>query len=277
MDTDDTYRICIIVPQGNPHVACFAEVALLLEHSFLSLGISCDIALNDLAEDRINIILGANLLNPDTFSPAARFVIYQLEQLSDSEGWYSDAKMGLFRKADAVWDYSKENIAFLQSHGVEASHLPLGYHPALEQIQIQDDREIDVLFFGSRNQRRNAVLEKLHKKGVSVKALFGVYGKDRDAFIARSRSIINIHFYSATIFEAVRISYLLNNRCFVISEESSVYPYHGVSLPLVPYDSLIDTCMQYCKQPEEIERLRQQMYEEFKTLYPMESLLKKIV
>ncbi len=277
MDLHEKYRVCIIVPKGNPHAACFTEVGMLLEHTFLSLGISCDIALNDLAGDRINIIIGANLLDPDSFSPAARFIVYQLEQLSDTEGWYTDSKLRLFKNAHAVWDYSLENIEFLKPHGIDAEYLPLGYHPALEQIQMSEERDIDLLFFGSRNERRNTVLESLHKKGLSVKALFGVYGKDRDAFIARSKSILNIHFYSANIFEAVRISYLLNNRCFIISEESSVYPYKGVSMPLIPYNELIDTSLQFLKQPEKIDLLRQQMYEEFKSLYPMENLLKNVL
>ncbi len=273
----DKYRVCIIVPKGNPHAACFTEVALLLEHTFLSIGVSCDIALNDLADDRINIILGANLLDPDSFSPTARFIIYQLEQLSDTEGWYSDTRLRLFQRAHAVWDYSIENIKFLNEHSITAEHLPIGYHPALERIQMAENRDIDVLFFGSRNERRNAILERVHAAGIPVKALFGVYGKDRDAFIARSNIILNIHFYSANIFESVRISYLLNNRSFVVSEESSVYPYEGISLPLVPYSDLTDTCIRFLDQPEEIERIRNRTYDEFKSLYPMENLLKNIL
>ncbi len=277
MTVEEKYRICIIVPEGNPHAACFTEVGVLLKSTFLSAGISCDITLNDLDNERINIILGANLLDPRTFSPSARYIIYQLEQLSDDEGWYTDSKLSLFEKAFAVWDYSLQNIVFLKSHGIFAHYLPLGYHPALEQIKVQTDRDIDILFFGSRNGRREEILNTLHQQGLNVKALFGLYGNDRDAYIARSKIILNIHFYSVNIFEAVRVSYLLNNRCFIVSEESSGYPYEGVSIPLVPYDDIIETCTDFLNHRDEMDEKRERMYSEFKELYPMEKLLKNLL
>lgn len=277
MSKKEQFRVCIIVKEGNPHAACFTEVALLLKNTFLSMGKNCDVKINELHNDRINIILGANLLNPETFSTPSRYIIYQLEQLSEDEGWYSDSKLDIFHRAYTVWDYSPQNIAFLKKHNVNAQYLPIGYHPTLEQIKSDESRDIDIMFFGSRNERRNKILQSLHDKGLNVKALFGIYGKERDALIARSKIILNIHFYSVNIFEAVRVSYLLNNRCFVLSEDSPVYPYDGIDLCQAPYEKIIDTCCYYLEHPDEMEERRNLVYNQFKELYPMEKLLKEVL
>ena len=57
--------------------------------------------------------------------------------------------------------------------------------------------------------------------GLRVEAVFGVYGAARDALIARAKVVLNVHFYEAKVLEMVRVSYLLANRCCVLSEVSS--------------------------------------------------------
>jgi hypothetical protein len=178
----------------------------------------------------------------------------------------------------AVWDYSQENIEFLKNQGISARHLPVGYHESLEQIPQAAEKDIDILFFGSLGDRRQAILAKLENTGKArVKTLFGVYGKQRDEFIGRSKILINIHYYSTKIFEAVRVSYLLNNRCCVVSEESSVYPYPGVNIPLVTYDSLAEKCLDILDKDGAYKALGESSYREFKTRYEMKSLVKNVL
>ena len=49
--------------------------------------------------------------------------------------------------------------------------------------------------------------------------VYGVYGAERDALIARSKIVLNVHFYGAKVLEVVRLSHLLSNGAFVISED----------------------------------------------------------
>ena len=81
--------------------------------------------------------------------------------------------------------------------------------------------DIDVLFVGSVNERRLIVLKQLAAQGINVDARFNLYGAERDAFVARARIILNVHFYDARLFEIVRVSYLLANRKCVVSETGS--------------------------------------------------------
>jgi hypothetical protein len=267
-----------MTPGGIPHVACFTEIALLLKHSFTSLNFDCDITVNNLSNSRINVILGGNLIKHHTLSPSFTYIYFQLEQLSDDEGWYSKEMVNLLSNAYDVWDYSQTNIHFLKKRGIKAKLLPLGYHPALEIITPQLKKDIDILFYGSINQRRLDIIKELKKdSGIKCSAVFGVYGPQLYNLIARSKIILNVHFYSKMIFEAVRISFLLNNHCFVISEDSTDYPYQKIELPLVPYDTIIDTCYYYLKKPDEIVLNGNLYFNQFRQFFPMDKLLDQVI
>jgi hypothetical protein len=274
------YRICIIAPAGYAHSACFLEAAFLLKSALGSLKIPCEMKANELAEDRINILIGCHLLQHGDHLAKFRYIAYQFEQITAPGGPFSENLKQVLKHANAVWDYSRENIAFLKTQGIVAQYVPLGYHQALEQISQAAHKDIDVLFYGSITPggRRAAILNALMAmKDIRVKTLFGVYGRERDAWIARSRIILNIHHYSSQIFEAVRVSYLLNNKCFVLSETSNDYPYKKVSLPLVPYDNLVESVNQFLAREDEIETLRNQLYEQFKSNYAMEAIVKDAI
>ena len=110
-----------------------------------------------------------------------------------------------------------------------------------------------------------------------VKALFGVYGKERDAWIAQSKIVLNVHYYNVKIFEAVRISYLLNNRVIVLSEESGINPYQGVAIPMTSYENIEAEIRRYLSDDGLRDRTRIENYEQFKAGYSMRDLLGKVI
>jgi hypothetical protein len=274
---NEQYRVVLVIPPGYIHARCFAETAFLLKNSLVDVGKDCDIAINDFAKNRTNIVLGYHLLGTPDIPGLFRYIPYQLEQLSASENLFSDKIRSLLEGAAEIWDYSQENIEFLANQGISARHLPVGYHPSLEMISKGVLKDIDILFFGSMADRRKNVLDTLSESGANVKTLFGVYGKDRDALIARARIVINIHYYSSKIFEAIRTSYLFNNACCVVSESSEQYPYPNVAAALVDYDSLASKCMEILATPGATNMLGQQNYEEFRTHYIMKDMVRPLV
>lgn len=237
------------------------------------MGFPCEIGFNELDNASTNIILGCHLLNYGPHLKSYSYIPYQLEQLSASEGAYSENLRAVLANAEAVWDYSIENIAFLSERGITAIHVPLGYHPRLQQIPCVPfaERAIDVLFYGSIGERRKKVVDELKaRKGLRTEVLFGVYGKERDKVIANSRIVLNVHFYNARIFEAVRISYLLNNTCCVVTEDSPVNPYPEVRLCSVPYENITSTCIELLENYQRIKEQAAQSFEDFRKNYPME-------
>lgn len=273
---DKPYRVCLILPDNNHHSLCFREIGLLLLNALQSNGIECDFTFNILDQYKINIILGCHLL---TFTPQLRnyqYIPYQLEHLNSNESPFTPNMEKILKQAHTVWDYSEQNIAFLEEKGIAAKHLIPGYHEKLELIEPAPNKSVDILFYGSLAERKKAVLEKLTNM-FKVKVLFGRYGVKRDKWISRAKIVLNLHHYSHQIFEAVRISYLLNNKCFVLSEDSINYPYKEVNLPLEPYENLVEACAQFLKEPGKMEKIKKENYEKFKQYYPMTELIKEVL
>jgi hypothetical protein len=252
-------------------------VGLLLLSSLKANGCECDFTFNDLAPDRTNIILGYHLLTYDEGLKSFRYIPYQLEQLHSNEFPFSDNMKKILENAADVWDYSQKNIAFLKDeHNISAKHLVPGYHKNLELAPASSRHTIDILFYGSIGDRRRVILNDLMEK-CKLKTLFGVYGEKRDKWITRSKIILNVHHYSKQIFEAVRISYLLNNRCLVVSENSVNYCYDKVNLVMVPYEELTETCIELLNDPTGMAALRTDNYNEFKMNYPMNDMIRQVL
>jgi hypothetical protein len=273
------FRVVIVAPSNNPHVAAFSEVAIALTTSIRELGYECDLKLNEVSSDSINIILGFHLLSPNDIPQGCKYIVYQLEQLSDTEGWFPTHPnmLPLLKNAIAVWDFTNENVDFLKSKGVLASYIPVGFADSLVNINHQQNRDIDILFYGSRNERRSKILEELHNNGVVVKALFGIYGEERDKWISRSKIIINIHYYEKSLFESVRLSYLVNNRVAVISEESSSYPWSSVPLIQASYNDIVTTTITNLNDINQLENYRNTCFERFKSEYKFSDLINPLI
>lgn len=248
-----SFCVCLVQPKGYAHSLGLREVCDLLCRSIETLGHPCLFQVNGIQEDAINIIVGYQMLGPGALArlKGRLWAAYQLEQLSEDEGCFRKREHVL-RAAPVIWDYSPENIAFLTSRGFNrVEYLALGFHPQLKRIphRAEPAKDIDVLFYGALNNRRAAMLQKLHSR-CRLEALFGIYGADRDQYIARSRIILNVHFYQARIIEQVRLAYLLNNECFIVSEDAGQNPFEG-GLVTGSYDELPPLCEQYLADPEQ--------------------------
>jgi hypothetical protein len=142
---------------------------------------------------------------------------------------------------------SQANVEYLAGLGLRRpTYVPSGYVPELTRIApVAED--IDVLFYGALNGRRYAILRDLHERGLRVKWLSGAYGASRDAWIARSKIVLNLHYWEAKIFAIVRVSYLLANRRAVVSEHSADPTLErdlASGIAFADYDELVDRCVE---------------------------------
>jgi hypothetical protein len=248
------YAVSILRQPGNVHSECFREIAETVHGGLLALGHDAVLADRTDVEGRTNIVFGSNLIanldRPHAFASGS--ILYNLEQIYDGSPWLVPALLAAFR-AHTVWDYSVANIQALARHGITAHHVPVGYVPALTRIAPAAAQDIDVLFIGSLADRRLDVLRALQARGAKVTALCGLYGPERDAIVARSKIVINIHFHPAKVFEIVRVSYLLANRCFVVSEQGSepaIERLFAAGVAFAAYDRLVEACLGYLAAPE---------------------------
>jgi hypothetical protein len=214
------YTIWIVSPDNYVHSRCFEEIALCLQQALQKMGHPCSITTKEAFENTNTVIvLGGHLISQDWNAPQDRyFIFYNLEQPERFKEHY----IRLLQR-HLVWDYSAFNIATLEKLGIKAKHCEIGYMPALTRIKNlpPDKQDIDVLFYGSLNERRQKIIDNLLRFRINVVPLFGVYGLERDAFIARSKIILNMHFYESKLFEIVRCSYLMANKKCIVSESGS--------------------------------------------------------
>jgi hypothetical protein len=251
------------------------ELIDLLAVCLAELGHEVRLVVGELDPGATNIVLDSyKAASPELFA-GRRYVVYQLEQLSPGCRFLTAASVRALRNALAVWDFAAENAALLAALGIRAEVLPVGWHPAMATLPATAaaDKDIDVLFYGSLNRRREAVLSRLAREPVRLKILEGVFGAERDAFVARSRLVLSIHYFEAKLLEIVRISHLLANRAFVLAEEAESNPYAGLGLATAPYRELAGRCLDWLADGPALEAARGAVADRFAATLPMTPLL----
>lgn len=249
------FAVWIVAPPGDIHWQCLREVASGIAVALRQLGHATVLVHGDgevlgraaLAGHRF-IVFGAHRL-PDIGNPKLpeNAIIYNAEQVPPTVVLTPKAQAYLDLLAKhCVWDYSTANIERLKSRSIErATICPVGYYAGLSNIRPAET-SVDVLHVGSVNERRRAVLADLAGRKLTVRALFGVYGDQRDYWIARSKIVLNVHFYSEPIFEIFRASHALANKKCVVTEDGGRDPvledFASRACSRVPYGKIAEEC-----------------------------------
>jgi hypothetical protein len=240
------FTVVIAQPRGYIHSGAFKEVAELLAGGLDDLGHRAQVTVNRINPGSRPILIGCHLLDPAKAAEMpADTIVLNTEQVEGTyQNWNSNIIDWVTRFE--TWDYSARNIEALAGcTEMPVRLLRLGYHPALARIPHTERQDIDVLFYGSLNDRRRDVIGRLRAMGINVKALFGVYGAERDKLIARSKIILNMHFYHTQIFEIVRVFYLLTNRKAVVAEcngPGAIGEEYRAGVDAVPFEELANAC-----------------------------------
>ncbi len=214
------FHLTIIRPRGYLHSDCFKEVAETLCHALKAMGHAVSERENWIDRNATTILFGAHLLTrPLAMALPSSVVVYNLEQLGGSRipDWYMDLAARV-----QIWDYTPLNLAMWRQVPclIPPRLVEVGYVPELSRIVSALEQDIDVLFYGAVTARRKRVLDALTAQGVRVHVGFGVYGRERDTLIARSKLVLNLHAEGSRMFEIVRVSYLLANGKAVVTEAS---------------------------------------------------------
>ncbi|WP_250475421.1 hypothetical protein [Caballeronia sp. GAFFF1] len=251
------FAVTVVSPPGYAHSAAFHEVAETLHYALLSMGQDSVMTTEGRLDGRRHIVLGSNLLPHLPLPLAPDAILYNLEQVHAGSPWITPSLLTLLRR-HVVWDYSVANARAFATLGVHVGHVvPIGYVPELTRIRFAEARDIDVLFCGSLCERRARVIDRMRAAGINAVAAFGLYGRPRDRLIARAKLMLNVHSRADSVLEIVRLSYLLANRCAVLSErcadaldEASL----AQAIAFADYDSLSERAAQLLSSAAERER-----------------------
>lgn len=170
-----------------------------------------------------------------------KYVVFQLEQLSENSKSWNDRYKLLLRNAIAVFDYSCRNINFLQNSNLKLKRL---FYLPIFSKEVRLHRvasyKYDILFYGSLTERRKLILTQL-KKDFSIHIITNVFGEKILDEIRQSRVVINLHSYDNSLLESARLAECLSLGKVVISEsgiDQENYKYFEDIVHFVPPGNL---------------------------------------
>jgi 2-polyprenyl-3-methyl-5-hydroxy-6-metoxy-1,4-benzoquinol methylase len=247
----------------------YEDLVLSISAALSDLGHSCTVRQNVFAPGCVNILIGSTIFASRLHSLPSRlqgkpYIVYQLEQLDDGRGLLSERPeyWEVLNNAAAIWDYSPASTSYLKGKGLQnVHHVPPGFHRSLESFRPGPDPDIDVLFFGSPHPRRQHLIDTLKSRGLKIVNLQAAFGEPRNRQIARAKIVLNVHAWEGlAALETVRLSVLLANRSFVISEAADHNPYED-GIVYGPYQDLTGLCVEYLqKAPPIRDRVAEKGY-----------------
>jgi len=210
----------IIIAAAPAYAECFRETADMLVFGLTTLGHTAT-GSDTPRPDTLNIYLGWMNMRELGIQPVPGSVIYNQEYLTERRAPYTDLpeQLAELAKTCRVWDYCESNRSYmLSTFGMPSTFLPMCYMPNQRRTPPAPHQGIDVLFYGAISDRRQHILDELRAAGLHVESLWRCWGLERDALIARSKLVLNMHYWPSHPFEEVRVSHLLSNSAAVLAE-----------------------------------------------------------
>lgn len=219
----EAFNIVLVRPEGFEHLEAFASAARQLCNGLRRLGHPARIAENSLVWDATNVVVGAHLLEAELIDRLpANSIIYNVEMVVSGSP-FVQAILPFVRRFE-TWDYSEENIAAWIALGVAFPVLLLkpGYLPENTSVERGAATDIDALFYGTVNWRRDSILADIARFGIKLHVATHAYGAERTALIARSKLVLNIHSREDSVLELGRIWEAMANRRVVVTDARDV-------------------------------------------------------
>ena len=185
-----------------------------------------DVQVNESRPDELMFILIPHLLVTGVASlpPAGKYVLYQLEQLNDKGIGNLQPPISfnalfcrLILQSLVTFDYTQVN---LKHYPKECRHKLRVLTPPILSMSHANPllvaatnkpkpKDIDVMFYGTANSRRNIILgllkEQLQSHGYNMTVVSTLFGAELLDHISRSKVVLNVHYYANSIFESDRV------------------------------------------------------------------------
>jgi hypothetical protein len=215
--------------------------------------------------DHINVYIVVGI-HHFTQLDISNLIIVQTEQ--PGSNLFNESLYRNLRNALGVWEFSPRLNKKWLDIGVNSHYVPIRI--PMEPFLISDkedihfsgiEKDIDVLFYGGRNNRRVFLENKIKRTFPRKKIMFRYYdlsGDDRENVIARSKIVLNTHFWMESSLETHRIEYLLARGKCVISERSmdnELDDEYSSAVVFSDYDKMTDVIGRLLGNPDEIRNI----------------------
>ncbi len=192
------------------------------------------------------------------------YIVAQTEQ--PGSNWFNPSLYEALDGAMGIIDFSPRLNEKWTSLGYNSFYVPIRIPLDMfidtgdKDIFFKDTpKDIDVLFYGGRRNRRVRLERRLKKKFPKKEIVFRYYdlfGEEREEFIARSKIVLNTHFWPESSLETHRIEYLMARGKCVVSENSmdqDLDAEYERAVTFCKYDAMEQTISKLLKNPHEIE------------------------
>jgi glycosyltransferase involved in cell wall biosynthesis len=195
----------------------------------------------------------------------------------DSE-WF-DGNLVAAPHARAMLDIHLSGVAAYRARGLHCFHLPLGYHPLLEQrdVSANSARDIDICLLAAMTDRReefiaaNADFFAAHNCHLRLVPIGFAKTEEtrsylpvarRNALLQRTKILLNVHYSDLRYFEWHRALIGLANGCCLITETCEGFePFvPGKHFIMAEADNLITCCEYYLTHDAEREAIAEEAY-----------------
>jgi hypothetical protein len=197
------------------------------------------------------------------------YIVAQTEQ--PGSNWFNPSLYEALDGAMGIIDFSPRLNDEWRSLGYRSFYVPIrlpmdmfidtGAEDIFFDVNVNKPRpkDIDVLFYGGRRDRRLRLEKRLKKKFPKKKIVFRYYdlfGEEREDFISRAKIVLNTHFWPESSLETHRIEYLMARGKCVVSENSmdaDLDAEYAGAVHFCGYDNMELTISRLLRNPAQIE------------------------
>ncbi|GAB2606671.1 hypothetical protein GCM10027034_44990 [Ramlibacter solisilvae] len=255
-------RPAINVVEKNPYLPqpfVLTEVAVCLRDAIRAAGHPSEHLVNRVDPQAFSIVLGGSpALAQELQLDPRRCAIFNFEQLGSTSN-LAGPDYWQWLRGWLVLDYHGSNIEFLKRHhgaGQQALELPIKPSESLSPA-TGEPKTVDVLFYGSLSERRQAVLAQLRDLGLTVELVAGAYGNELAPAVRRARLVLHIHYYESGLFPVARVLQPVMQGVPIVCERSvfsELNDWSDTGIFFAPYEELAATCALLLRMPGEAAR-----------------------
>jgi glycosyltransferase involved in cell wall biosynthesis len=192
--------------------------------------------------------------------------------------WF-DSNLVVAPHARAMLDIHLSGVAAYRARGLPCFHLPLGYHPLLEQSDVppKPKRDLDICVLAAMTHRREEFIaanaDFFASRNCHIRFVPIGFAKteetrsylripQRNALLQRAKILLNVHYSQLQYFEWHRALIALANRCCLITETCQGFEplVSGKHFVMAKAGDLITCCEYYLNREEEREAITEAAY-----------------
>ena len=221
----------------------------------------------EIRDDSINVVCFALGLDPLALQGRTNCILLNFEPLAPGSQAHNKPYLDLLRN-NYVWDYSATNLKLYPALGIARGYyVPLGFEAEADvTLDLSDrlpeaEKDIDVLFFGGPNERRERVIAGMRGLGLNVVTNGNTLWEPahRNALIRRAKAVLNMHRYdNFRVAEMPRLAMLLRQRKAVVCElypDTEIFPELRDAVAGARYDGLVQAACDLVRDPDRRDAL----------------------